>query len=163
MSLSPNAFPDAQSIITEASSSDFAHALGPKLGVGNELRIDTIPAPVRPLFIGGRKSRKAGKSRKARKAGKAGKSRKARKAGKAGKSRKSRKARKSRKSRKSRKAGKAGKSRKSRKSRKSLKGGSGGSNNIIDSAVYGIDPTINTEGGALATPMPFARSNACVV
>ena len=139
MSLSPNAFPDAQSIITEASSSDFAHALGPKLGVGNELRIDTIPAPVRPLFIGGRKSRKAGKSRKARKAGKAGKSRK------------------------SRKAGKAGKSRKSRKSRKSLKGGSGGSNNIIDSAVYGIDPTINTEGGALATPMPFARSNACVV
>ena len=41
MSLIPNAFPDAQSIITEASSSDFAHALGPKLGVGNELRIDT--------------------------------------------------------------------------------------------------------------------------
>jgi hypothetical protein len=118
MSLSPNAFPDVQSIITQASSSDFSHALGPKLGVGNELRIDTIPAPVRPLFIGGRKSRKAGKSRKSRKAGKAGKA--------------------------------------------YLKGGSGGSNNI-DSAVYGFDPTINTEGGALATPMPFARSNACVV
>jgi hypothetical protein len=163
MSLSPNAFPDVQSIITQASSSDFSHALGPKLGVGNELRIDTIPAPVRPLFIGGRKSRKAGKSRKSRKSRKAGKSRKSRKSRKAGKSRKSRKSRKAgksrkaRKSRKSRKAGKAGKAGKAY-----LKGGSGGSNNI-DSAVYGFDPTINTEGGALATPMPFARSNACVV
>ena len=167
MRFNPASFPDAAPIITKASPSDFAHVVGPKMGVGNELRIELNPAPARPLAIGGgRKSRKHG--RKSRKHG-----RKSRKHGR--KSRKSRKQSKhsckncgnnSKLMKKYHKDCKksvvASCSRRLRKNNKSyLKGGNGG--NVIDSAVYGIDPTIDTVSGALASPTPVSRMNACVV
>lgn len=164
MSLKPETFPDGQPIITKASPSAFDHVVGPKLGVGNELRIPLNPAPTRSLVIGGgRKTRKHGgmyhkkggmyhkKGGMHHKMG--GKYRRV--------SRKRSKMMKKYKS-KCRKSLRASCARRFRKNNKPyLKGGKGG--NIIDSAVYGIDPSIDTVSGALATPTPVLRSNACVV
>lgn len=157
MSLKPETFPDGEPIITKPSPSAFDHVVGPKLGVGNELRIPLNPAPARSLVIGGgRKTRKHGgmyhkKGGKYYKMG--GKYRRV--------SRKRSKMMKKYKS-KCRKSVRASCARRFRKNNKPhLKGGKGG--NIIDSAVYGIDPSIDTVSGALATPTPVLRSNACVV
>ena len=173
MSLKPATFPDGEPIITKASPSAFDHVVGPKLGVGNELRIPLNPAPARSLVIGGgRKTHKKGgmyhkkggmyHTRKHggmyhKKGGKyykmGGKYRRV--------SRKRSKMMKKYKS-KCRKSVRASCARRFRKNNKPyLKGGKGG--NIIDSAVYGIDPSIDTVSGALASPTPVLRSNACVV
>jgi hypothetical protein len=157
MSLKPETFPDGQPIITKVSPSAFDHVVGPKLGVGNELRIPLNPAPTRSLVIGGgrKTQKKIGMYHK--KGGKyykmGGKYRRV--------SRKRSKMMKKYKS-KCRKSLRASCARRFRKNNKPyLKGGKGG--NIIDSAVYGIDPSIDTLSGALATPRPVLRSNACVV
>jgi len=157
MSSSPAAFPDPQIIISKASASDFSHALGPKLGVGNELRLETNPAPTRPLAIGGgRKSRKHRKSRKPRKSRKHRKSRKSRKH--RNKSSLMKKYRKHCK-----KSVVASCNRRFRKNNKVYMNGGNNGGNIIDSAVYGIDQNIDTVAGALANPTPVSRMNACVV
>ena len=178
MPVNPASFLDADPIITKASPSDFAHVVGPNLGVGNELRINLNPPPVRPLAIGGgRKSRKHGRKsrkhgRKSRKHGgmyhkrggmyhkHGGKTRKQSKHGYKNCGNNSKLMKKYHKDCK--KSVVASCCRRFRKNNKPyLKGGNGG--NIIDSAVYGIDPTIDTVSGALATPTPVSRMNACVV
>ena len=154
MSLKPATFPDGEPIITKASPSAFDHVVGPKLGVGNELRIPLNPAPARSLVIGGgRKTQKKGGMYYKKRGKKGGKYRRV--------SRKRSKMMKKYKS-KCRKSLRASCARRFRKNNKPyLKGGKGG--NIIDSAVYGIDPSIDTVSGALASPTPVLRSNACVV
>ena len=168
MSLKPETFPHGEPIITKASPSAFDHVVGPKLGVGNELRIPLNPAPARSLVIGGgRKTQKKGGMYHTHKKG--GMYHTHKKGGKyykiGGKYRRvSRKRSKMMKKYKSkcRKSLRASCTRKFRKNNKPhLKGGKGG--NIIDSAVYGIDPSIDTVSGALASPTPVLRSNACVV